>query len=107
MDENLIVMEFEAKFYLNSPNLSSVLKQIEQQGLTGKRKADIFLRCASVIFLSDTTEKPQYRKCMCSSEREIISLFFFSLVCLSLLNLSGLRTLSNLSIELSCERGLR
>jgi hypothetical protein len=59
-------MEFEAKFNLNSPNLFSVIKLIDVNGITGKKKADILLHCASLLSSSECIDKPQYKKSMIS-----------------------------------------
>lgn len=56
-------MEFEAKYHLDSQNLSTTLKQIESSKITGKNKAEILLRCATLMS-KETNIKPQHRKCM-------------------------------------------
>lgn len=61
LEESLIVMEFEAKFHLDSQNLPATLKQIESSKITGSKKAEILLRCATLMS-KETNMKPQHRK---------------------------------------------
>jgi hypothetical protein len=64
LEKSLLVMEFDAKFRLNSPNLASVVKQVEALGLSGRQKAEVLLQCANVIYLADFGDKAHLRKCM-------------------------------------------